>query len=185
MTESGGGETGGTDAAGGAAEMGSSGAAGYPQLTVVRIARLELSLLASLVEYGRAALGDSALDEWLLPVIAGHGRLYAGMAGDEIAGAAEIIRCFEGNDLYLEGLYVRPEFQGRGYGSQLLTGVMRLLSGEGDFSRVIATVDPANAAGRRIYAKAGFIETAIEQNHYGPGRDRIVLAAWLGNITNK
>ena len=154
-------------------------------LTVKRITRLEPSLLASLVEYGRAALGESALDEWLLPVIAGHGRLYVGMAGDEIVGAAEVIRCFDGNDLYLEGLYIRPEFQGRGYGYALLSGVMKLLAAEGNFERVLATVNPANASGRRVYEKAGFIETGSEQNHYGQGRDRVMLAAAILDIKNK
>ena len=52
-------------------------------------------MLAALVEYGRSALGESALDEWMLPVIATCGLLYVGRVGEEIVGSAEIIRCID------------------------------------------------------------------------------------------
>ena len=70
------------------------------QLVVRRLTHLEPALLAALVDYGRSALGESALDEWMLPVIASCGLLYVGRLGDEIVGSAEIIRCLDGDDLY-------------------------------------------------------------------------------------
>ncbi|MCL4473104.1 MAG: GNAT family N-acetyltransferase [Actinobacteria bacterium] len=153
-------------------------------LEVVRLRRLDPSLLDSLVAYGRSALGESALDEWMLPVITEHGRLYVGMLDGEIVGAAEIIRCFDEGGLYLEGFYIRPEYQSQGHGLELLGGVIRILASEG-FDRMLATVAPGNKSVRGFYRRAGFIETGREQNHYGPGRDRIMLAAGLRNNINE
>lgn len=157
-------------------------------LVIRRLTRLEPPQLEALVEYGRSALGESALDAWLLPVIAGHGRLYVaevgganeGGAGGEIVGAAEVIRCFEEGDLYLEGIYIRPEFQRQGHGSELLKGVMELLAAEG-YSRLLATVDPENGAGLGLYEKAGFTGNGHQLDYYGPGRHRLMLAVHLAS----
>lgn len=145
------------------------------ELVIRRLTRLDPEMLAALEEYGRAALGDSALDRWMLPAIAACGMLYVGGIGGEIVGAAEIIRCMEDGDLYLEGFYIRPEHQGRGYGSALLAGILGTLSPSG-FKRLLATVDPENQAGRRLYKKTGFMETGYVSGYYGPGCDRLLLS---------
>ncbi|MEK6536384.1 MAG: GNAT family N-acetyltransferase [Actinomycetota bacterium] len=145
------------------------------QLVVRRLTHLEPDLLAALVDYGRSALGESALDEWMLPVIASCGLLYVGRLGEEIVGSAEIIRCLDGDDLYLEGLYIRPEFQRQGFGNGLLTAVGELLSPD-EFKRLLVTVSPENEAGLRLYEKAGFREIDYLPDRFGPGRHRLLLA---------
>lgn len=144
-------------------------------LVVRRLTHLDLSNLEKLAGYGRAALGESALDEWLLPVVAACGLLYVGRSGEEIVGAAEIIRCLEGDDLYLEGFYIRPEFQRRGHGRRLLDEIIALLARE-DFNRLLATVDPGNEAGQRLYGGAGFSQCDYLPDHYGQGRHRLLMA---------
>lgn len=150
-------------------------------LVIRRLSRLEPEMLSSLEEYGREALGDSALDRWMLPVIAGYGLLYVGVAGaTEVVGAAEIIRCLQDGDLYLEGFYIRPRFQGWGYGSQMLTAIRAILRGDG-YKRLLATVDPENLDARRLYEKTGFTRAGFLPDHYGPGRDRLLLSLNLQN----
>lgn len=148
------------------------------ELVICRLTHLDTVMLAQLTRYGREALGESALDTWMLPVIATRGLLFVGRSGEEIIGSAEIVRCLEEGDIYLEGLYIRPEYQRTGYGTSLLTGVLDVLSREA-FNRILVTLDPANEAGRRLYEKTGFYEIDYLPDHYGPGRSRLLMAASL------
>ncbi|MFA5809595.1 MAG: GNAT family N-acetyltransferase [Thermoleophilia bacterium] len=148
------------------------------ELVIRRLTHLDTVMLAQLTRYGREALGESALDAWMLPVIATRGLLFVGKSGEEIIGSAEILRCLEEGDLYLEGLYVRPEYQRLGYGTSLLTGVLNVLSRK-VFDRILVTLAPENEAGRRLYEKTGFYEIDYLPDHYGPGRSRLLMAAPL------
>ncbi len=150
------------------------------ELTIRRLTHFDPATLKALVEYGRSALHESALDEWMLPVIASCGLLYVGKIGEEIIGAAEVIRCIEDPDLYLEGFYIRPDYQRRGLGAKLLAGVMGLLFHE-RFTRLLVTLAPENEAGLRLYEKSGFKEIDYLPDRYGPGRHRLLLAADLSN----
>lgn len=147
-------------------------------LTVRRLTHLDAGLTQELKEYGREALGEGALDEWMLPVIASCGLLYLGKVGEEIVGSAEIIRCMEEGDLYLEGFYIRKEYRRRGYGRELLDAVKKLLAGEG-FTRLLVTLAPENEAGLRLYEGTGFQEVDYLPDYYGPGRHRLLMAARL------
>jgi len=152
---------------------------GSHSMDIHRLTHLGPETLSLLVEHGRAALGESALDEWMLPVIASCGLIYAGKLGDEIVGAAEILGFLESSDLYLEGFYIRPEFQGRGRGAELMFGVKELLVREG-FSRMLVTIDPDNKAGMKLYERTGFREVDFLSDYYGRGRNRLLLAVDLG-----
>ncbi|MBE0428383.1 MAG: GNAT family N-acetyltransferase [Thermoleophilia bacterium] len=144
-------------------------------LRIRRLVHLEPDMLAALSDFGREALGDSALDQWMLPVIADCGYLFVGESGTEVFGAAEVILTTVDGELYLEGFYVRPRYQGRGYGTQMLDGVCSQLARDG-YRRLLATVDPGNSAGRGLYGKAGFAEIRYLPNRYGFGRHRLELA---------
>ncbi|MDO8736221.1 MAG: GNAT family N-acetyltransferase [Thermoleophilia bacterium] len=147
-------------------------------MAIRRLTHLEPATLGELVEYGRSALGDSALDEWMLPVIASCGLLYVGRVGEETVGAAEILGILDSGDIYLEGFYIRPEMQGRGHGTELMLGVIDLLAREG-FKRMLVTLAPENEAGTKLYDKTGFREIDYLPDHYGAGRHRLLLAVEL------
>jgi ribosomal-protein-alanine N-acetyltransferase len=145
---------------------------------------VEPETLAQLVDYGRAALGESALDEWMLPVIASCGLLFVGRLGEEIVGAAEILGILDSGDIYLEGFYIRPEMQGRGHGTELMLGVIELLAKEG-FSRMLVTLAPENEAGTKLYDRTGFREVDYLPDHYGSGRHRLLLAVELAGSKHR
>lgn len=145
--------------------------------------RLDSEAVAELLRHGRAALGGSALDEWLLPVVAGYGWLFVARSDGEFVGSAEVLRSRDDGELYLEGLYVTPGMQGRGLGRQLLSEVMERLTDEG-YRKLWATLDPANQAAARLYRGAGFTEHELRRDHYGPGRDRLMLWAGLAADTD-
>jgi ribosomal-protein-alanine N-acetyltransferase len=92
-----------------------------------------------------------------------------------VIGAAEVIRCIEDGELYLEGLYVRPRFQGKGYGGHLLRRVTGAVRQQG-FNRIRATVDPQNIPGLSLYWQAGFKQIGNLVDHYGPGKHRLLLS---------
>ncbi|MHB8792429.1 MAG: GNAT family N-acetyltransferase [Thermoleophilia bacterium] len=153
-------------------------------MAIRRLTHLEPETLGLLVDYGRAALGESALDEWMLPVIASCGLLYVGRQGEEIVGAAEILGILDDGDIYLEGFYIRPDLQGRGYGTELMLGVIDLVAREG-FSRMLVTLAPENEAGMKLYDRTGFREVDYLPDHYGPGRHRLLLAVELGGSKHR
>ncbi|MHB0914258.1 MAG: GNAT family N-acetyltransferase [Thermoleophilia bacterium] len=147
-------------------------------LAIECLRRLDGGTVDELQRHGRAALGDSALDEWLLPVVAGYGWLFVARSAGEFVGSAEVLRSRDDGELYLEGLYVTPGRQGRGFGRKLLAAVMARLGEEGH--RLLwTTLDPANQAGSRLYRGAGFTDRGLLVDHYGPGRDRLLMSAGL------
>lgn len=144
------------------------------ELVVRRLTHLDPVLIEELKEYGKEALGESALDEWMLPVIASCGLLFVGKVGEEIVGVAEILRCLEGHDLYLEGFYIRDAYRRRGYGKALLNSIKELVAKEG-YERLLVTLAPENEAGLCLYQSTGFIEIDYLPDHYGKGRHRLLL----------
>lgn len=144
------------------------------ELAVRRLTHLDPALLKQLSQYGEEALGESALDEWMLPVIASCGLLFVGKIGEEIVGTAEIIRCLEGRDLYLEGFYIRGEYRRCGYGKALLNSIKNLVAKEG-YERLLVTLAPENEAGLHLYQSTGFTEIDYLPDHYGSSRHRLLL----------
>lgn len=155
-----------------------SGSSSRVSLTVRRLTHLEPELLAELERSGRESLGEAALDHWMLPVVATCGLLYIGRAGEETVGSAQIIRCLDGEDLYMDGFYIRKPYRRRGYGTALLSEVKNLLAGEG-FVRLLVTLDPGNEAGLRLYESTGFHEVDYLPDYYGKGLNRLLFAASL------
>ncbi|MHB8168776.1 MAG: GNAT family N-acetyltransferase [Thermoleophilia bacterium] len=141
--------------------------------------RLEPAELEELERYGRESLGEAALDRWQLPVVAAFGFLFVGSLAGETVASAQVIRCRREGDLYMDGLYVRERFRGRGLGGALLQGVLGQLAGQGSFRRLLVTVDPGNAVALALYLPRGFRVVDEMSQFYGPGADRLLLAAAL------
>ena len=147
-------------------------------LAVTRVRSLEPGELAALERYGREALGEAALDRWQLPVVAAFGFLFVARLAGETVGSAQIIRCLEEGDLYMDGFYLREQHRRRGLGAALLTAVLAELAAP-DFKRLLVTVAPGNEAALRLYRRRGFATVATLPRFYGAGADRLLLAASL------
>lgn len=102
-----------------------------------------------------ARLADPATRIW----VATEGDLSVGMVRLDVeSGLGEI------------SVVVAPEFRGRGFGSSLLETATGLLRGDQQCERVLARVDPANAASIRIFEKHGFTRMGTDR--------RLIVLEW-------
>jgi len=84
-------------------------------------------------------------------------------------------------EAHLLNLSVARAAQGRGLGTQLLDGVMAAALAHGAHDMLLE-VRPSNAAGRSLYAKAGFVQLGVRKDYYparGGREDALVLGRSL------
>ncbi len=150
----------------------------HGNLTACRLTSLPAPLLAEMEFLGRESLGRSAPNRWMLPVIASWGLFYVAKVDSEVIGSAQIIRCLERGDLYMDAFYIRPFYRRAGYGKAFLVELTKQL-GKLGFKRLLATMDPGKRAAVRLYAGAGFDVIDNLPDYYGQGRHRFLIAASL------
>jgi ribosomal protein S18 acetylase RimI-like enzyme len=95
---------------------------------------------------------------------ASQARLWGAFEGDQLAGVfgfereARLKNCHKAT---LIGLFVAPEFAGRGIGRALVDAVMQDARDAG-VSLLVLTVTEGNAKARALYVRAGFQSIGIE-----------------------
>lgn len=92
--------------------------------------------------------------------------------GDEIIG--EISYEIKSPDnVYIDGLVIKPEFQGKGFSRKVMDKIMNELK---DFKRIDLVTHPENIRAIQLYKSFGFkIEGQIE-NYFGDGEPRIIMS---------
>ena len=99
-----------------------------------------------------------------------NGKVFLIKDGDEVVG--NISYQEKGPDhLYISGLVVRPEFQGKGLGRQALQQVLDTYP---EATRVDLVTHPDNPA-LKLYESLGFIVESRKENYWGDGEPRLVL----------
>lgn len=87
-------------------------------------------------------------------------------------------------EAHLLNICVAPEWQGKGYGGQLL-GHFLTLARERNASQMLLEVRPSNDAALALYRKRGFNEVGLRKSYY-PGEkgreDALILAMELRDI---
>jgi ribosomal-protein-alanine N-acetyltransferase len=94
----------------------------------------------------------------------------------EIAGYAVLMA--GGGEAHLLNLTVAVPWQRRGLGRDILGFALRLARHYAA-RRVLLEVRPSNAAGRALYAAAGFVEIGVRRGYYPAGEgaeDAVVMA---------
>jgi [ribosomal protein S18]-alanine N-acetyltransferase len=82
------------------------------------------------------------------------------------------------DELHINNLAVRPDFQGRGLGTALLRHVLECGATRGA-DRATLEVRRSNAPARRLYERLGFEVAATRPNYYvSPPEDALIL--WRG-----
>lgn len=87
-------------------------------------------------------------------------KAYAAVLGDRLIGKG--FAGFEDGEVSINGLGILPEFQGKGYGKELLLMIMRDLL-ENGHKNITLEVSSKNNRAFELYRKSGFkVEIAID-----------------------
>ena len=144
-------------------------------LTLLRIRRPGHDLLETLQTYDFEVFGPTGLRTYDLAVVAEAGAIFVARVGEEIVGSCQLLRVLdEPGFFYVVGFYIRPQWQGHGFGRQFLELVAaesRRLGAEG----LVLTVSPRNIRAMNLYQSAGFVDEAFVPDFYGAGEDRHIL----------
>ena len=85
------------------------------------------------------------------------------------------------------GYVIHPDSAGKGYATAAVKASVKEAFVQGNSQQLVATVDPSNAASKRILEKAGFKlkKSGVEDSEYGSGRsDVYVLSRKRWNKVN-
>ncbi len=140
-------------------------------LVVKQIAKPDTEIIARVAALEEETFGRGGLNEWHLPVIVRHGRLYVLVEGEELVGAASLVRDWNAANAYLFDLVVEPAARRRGRGRFLMEKVIAALAAEG-VEELELTVAPENEAAVSLYKQLGFKATGTLREEYGKGQDR-------------
>ena len=78
----------------------------------------------------------------------------------------------QGDDhVYISGLAIQPNYQGKGFGRQALVKVLDQFP---NVSKIDLVTHPDNPA-RALYESLGFVVTERKENYFGDGEPRLVL----------
>lgn len=75
--------------------------------------------------------------------------------------------------IYLTSLVIMPAFQGQGIARQALVKVLEELK---DIKRIDLATHPHNNKAIQLYLSLGFVIESLEENYFGDGEPRLVLA---------
>jgi [ribosomal protein S18]-alanine N-acetyltransferase len=90
--------------------------------------------------------------------------------GDEVAGLVSFK--IKKNQIYIGGLIIKPEFQRKGLGRQVMKKLLEELK---KFEKIDLVVHPDNTAAVKLYKSIGFTEMLRKDNYYGDGEPRLIL----------
>lgn len=145
------------------------------RLTVRRVTRPNASLLRQLQDLEFEAFGELGLRTCDLAVMAEVGMLLVASAGNDVVGGCQLVRTLdEPESLFVVGFYLRPDWQGRQRGKELLGLVAQEARAVGA-KDLLLTVSPENKRALRLYEGAGFVSEALLDDFYGEGEHRQLL----------
>jgi ribosomal protein S18 acetylase RimI-like enzyme len=145
------------------------------QMKIERLRRLGAELLTELSRYDHEAFGPTGLRPFDLALVAWTGRLYLGRVEGQVAASCQLLRMLDRPHLvWIVGFYVRPEWQGRGLGRQMLEWVLAELPSFGARG-IEMTVVPGNDRALKLYFSAGFEQVDEVPEMYGAEEHRVML----------
>jgi ribosomal protein S18 acetylase RimI-like enzyme len=75
--------------------------------------------------------------------------------------------------IYIDGLVIKPEFQGQGIAKQAMIKFLEIVSPK---KRIDLVTHPHNSSAIRLYLSFGFIIESWKDDYFGDGEPRITMA---------
>jgi ribosomal-protein-alanine N-acetyltransferase len=76
------------------------------------------------------------------------------------------------DNVYIADIAIKPAFQRQGIGREVLKNLLQKFK---DVKRIDLLTHPENKA-LKLYESLGFVTESVEENYYGDGEPRLVLA---------
>lgn len=90
-----------------------------------------------------------------------------------------ILYTLEGEEAEIDSIAVRKEYEGKEYGTKIMTDSMGLIKSKG-VNRLLLEVNIENERAIRLYEKMGFVRYRIRKGYYD-GEDAICMERRLDN----
>ena len=127
-----------------------------------------------IAELEKECFGSGSIDHWVIRPIARYGKIYCIEKIGEIVAFAEIIRCWNRDEVFLFSFGVTTKERGMGIGSYLMENIIEKLKIE-KIRKIKLTVAEENGAAKKLYMKFGFVQKAKLKDEYGAGNSRILM----------
>lgn len=127
-----------------------------------------------IAELEKECFGSGSIDHWVIRPIARYGKIYCIEKIGEIVAFAEIIRCWNRDEVFLFSFGVTTKERGMGIGSYLMENIIEKLKIE-KIRKIKLTVAEENGAAKKLYMKFGFVQKAQLKDEYGAGNSRILM----------
>jgi len=125
-------------------------------------------------ELENECFNEGSIDHWVIRPFARYGKIYGVEDNRGLAAFAEIIRCWNSEEVFIFSFGVREQSRGVGIGSFLLENIVIALNREG-IKKIKLTVAEENSSAKKLYTKFGFKEKEKLINEYGAGNSRILM----------
>ena len=144
------------------------------ELVIKRVTAPGNDMISRIAGLENEVFGRGGLNEWHLPIIARQGALFVAEEGENLVGAASLIRSWTPEKAFLIDLAVAAAKRRQGAAQKLMKRAGADLLREG-FKQIELTVAPDNEPACALYAQLGFERRGVCPDEYGTGRDRILL----------
>ena len=147
-----------------------------PEVRLQRITEASSRRLAELARLDREAFGPAGLRVYELGMMLTAGIVMeARLTDGRYVGGCQLMRMCETPEiLWIVGIYVVPEWQGRGVGGEFLRSIIDTLPLYAA-SGLRLSVDAENTAAVRLYESSGFRLVDEVCEFYGDGEDRLIM----------
>ena len=153
-------------------------------MEIIKIEAGDKDLIADIVDYETVIFGDGGIGRWTIMPFIRYGEIYAAVHENEVISAVELMKAFDGEEVYIYGFFTKEKYSGKGYGSKLLEFTINEMR-KNKVKVLSLTVDPENEAAKNLYFKHGFKEAGLLEDEYGEGVHRLYLKLFLDKEKQK
>ncbi len=145
-----------------------------PKMSVVTFAPATESHISELIDIEKSVPESNTYssmlteDEWKEEMLSNHIFLIKSQ-GAVVGSISYEIK--DSEHLYISGIVVRPEYQGKGIAREALTGLLKQYA---SYKRIDLVTHPDNPA-LHLYQSLGFEVESRKENYFGDGEPRLVL----------
>lgn len=148
-------------------------------MEVILINENDKNYIEQIIELEKEVFGiNGAIDLWNLKPYIKYGKVYALTERNQVLACSEIVKDWQGKNVYLYGFAVKKNETGRGLGKYFLEKIIEIFRKE-NIVKIELTVSPENDIAIKLYEKFGFKKIKFLENEYGEKNHRFLYEKTL------